>query len=51
MVLLHVKKGEESQFLFETTVAISVEELSVQLAEIYNGRLRIERLADGELFA
>ncbi|KAL7847485.1 hypothetical protein AOLI_G00222030 [Acnodon oligacanthus] len=44
MVQIHVKRGEESQFLFSATVDVSVETLVQQVAEIYNGRLKVERL-------
>ncbi|XP_069060132.1 cilia- and flagella-associated protein 298 [Pleurodeles waltl] len=44
MVLLHVKCRDESQFLFETTVEVSLEELTKQIACIYNGRLKVERI-------
>eukprot|EP00045_Choanoeca_perplexa_P008822 m.82895 g.82895 ORF g.82895 m.82895 type:complete len:288 (-) comp14637_c0_seq2:1365-2228(-) len=44
MVVLNVKKGEDAQFLFETTTTIAIDDLLVQLAEIYNERLRIDRL-------
>ncbi|KAG8440134.1 hypothetical protein GDO86_006072, partial [Hymenochirus boettgeri] len=51
MVRLHVKKGDESQFLFDTSVHIPVEELVNQIAAIYNGRLKVERICSemGEL--
>jgi len=44
MVKLHVKKGDESHFLYETTVKQSIDETGKDLVEIYNGRLKIERL-------
>ncbi|KAG7484462.1 hypothetical protein MATL_G00049580 [Megalops atlanticus] len=44
MVQLHVKRGEESQFLLDTTVDVSVETLIEQIAAIYNGRLKVERI-------
>ncbi|XP_046849073.1 cilia- and flagella-associated protein 298-like isoform X2 [Xenia sp. Carnegie-2017] len=44
MVILHVKKGDESQFLYETTCQSKLSDLIPQLIEIYNGRLKIERL-------
>jgi hypothetical protein len=44
MVKLHVKKGDESQFLFETTVESIVEECQKLISNIYNGRLKINRL-------
>jgi hypothetical protein len=44
MVILHVKKGDESQFLFETTVKTPVDEIISRLVKIYNGRLKIQRI-------
>uniref|UniRef100_A0A9J8CN88 Cilia and flagella associated protein 298 n=1 Tax=Cyprinus carpio carpio TaxID=630221 RepID=A0A9J8CN88_CYPCA len=44
MVQLHVKRGDESQFLFSTTVDVSVETLTQQVSAIYNGRLKVDRI-------
>ncbi|XP_066455172.1 cilia- and flagella-associated protein 298 isoform X2 [Eleutherodactylus coqui] len=44
MVRLHVKHGDESQFLFDTTVTVPMEELTKQVASIYNGRLKVSRI-------
>lgn len=44
MVKLHIKKGDESQFLFETTTEQSVDEMLQIVCNIYNGRLKVERL-------
>lgn len=44
MVKLHIKQGEESLFLFETTCQGELSELIPQLVRIQNGRLKIERL-------
>uniref|UniRef100_A0A3Q0RN43 Cilia and flagella associated protein 298 n=1 Tax=Amphilophus citrinellus TaxID=61819 RepID=A0A3Q0RN43_AMPCI len=44
MVQLHVKRGDESQFLFNTTVDAPLETLIQQITAIYNGRLKVERL-------
>ena len=45
MVLIHCKyKGEEQQFLYETTVEIGVKDLIKELVEVHNLRLRIQRL-------
>ena len=49
MVKLHIKKGDESQFLFETTIEASVEETLKLICNIYNGRLKIQRLCAGKL--
>lgn len=47
MVRLNVKRGDESQFLYETTVTIGVEELVRSLVIIYNGRLKVQRICTG----
>ncbi|KAM4701376.1 cilia- and flagella-associated protein 298-A isoform 1-T1 [Discoglossus pictus] len=44
MVRLHVKRGEESQFLFDTTVNVPVDELVKEISAIYNGRLKVDRI-------
>uniref|UniRef100_A0AAG5CUF9 Uncharacterized protein n=1 Tax=Anopheles atroparvus TaxID=41427 RepID=A0AAG5CUF9_ANOAO len=44
MVLLHVKRGEESQFLYEASTCIGVEQLAYELVTIYNGRLKVSRV-------
>ncbi|XP_033002811.1 cilia- and flagella-associated protein 298 [Lacerta agilis] len=44
MVLLHVKNGDESQFLLETTGSISIEDLTQEVTKIYNGRLKVHRV-------
>ncbi|XP_058116325.1 cilia- and flagella-associated protein 298 [Anopheles ziemanni] len=44
MVLLHVKRGEESQFLYGTTTAVRVKQLAYELITIYNGRLKVSRV-------
>ncbi|XP_062983653.1 cilia- and flagella-associated protein 298 [Elgaria multicarinata webbii] len=44
MVLLHVKYGDESQFLLETTGSVSIEDLTQEVAKIYNGRLKVQRI-------
>ncbi|XP_056593250.1 cilia- and flagella-associated protein 298 [Triplophysa dalaica] len=44
MVQLHVKRGDESQFLFNTTVDVHVDSLTLHVAAIYNGRLKVERI-------
>ena len=48
MVKLHIKQGEESLFLFETTCQAELSELIPQLVWIQNGRLKIERLFYGK---
>lgn len=44
MVRLHVKKGDESLFLFDTTVKEPISDLVSKLVKIFNGRLKIDRL-------
>ncbi|EDO33865.1 predicted protein [Nematostella vectensis] len=44
MVKLHIKRGEESLFLYETTCSVELSELIPELVRISNGRLKIERL-------
>lgn len=44
MVQLHVKRGDESQFLFNTTVDVQIDTLTQQFAAIYNGRLKVDRI-------
>ncbi|CAN0227244.1 unnamed protein product [Lampetra fluviatilis] len=44
MVLLHVKRGDESQFLLESAAQAPLDELTARATRIYNGRLRVERL-------
>ncbi|XP_064008491.1 cilia- and flagella-associated protein 298 isoform X2 [Pogoniulus pusillus] len=44
MVRLHVKRGDESQFLLETVASARLSELAPLVARIYNGRLKVQRL-------
>lgn len=48
MVQLHVKRGDESQFLFNTSVDTPLDTLIQQLASIYNGRLKVDRICSGK---
>ncbi|XP_042190625.1 cilia- and flagella-associated protein 298 [Callorhinchus milii] len=48
MVQLHIKRGDEPQFLFSTTVDVPVSEATNQITAIYNGRLKVERIC-GEI--
>ena len=48
MVKLHLKQGDESLFLYETTCQAELSELIPQLVRIQNGRLKIERLFYGK---
>uniref|UniRef100_A0A7S3QXZ8 Uncharacterized protein n=1 Tax=Dunaliella tertiolecta TaxID=3047 RepID=A0A7S3QXZ8_DUNTE len=52
MVLLHMKRSEMEQFLYETSVAASVKETVAQLAELHNLRAKIQVLKmEGEELA
>lgn len=44
MVLLHIKRGNESQFLYETSVTTPISQLNKEICGIYNGRLKIGRI-------
>lgn len=44
MVFLNIKKGDDPCFLLETQTTASVDDVIALAAEIYNDRLRIERL-------
>ncbi|XP_051781715.1 cilia- and flagella-associated protein 298 isoform X1 [Erpetoichthys calabaricus] len=44
MVCLHVKHGDESQFLFDTTVDILIDELVKHITTIYSLRLKVNRI-------
>ena len=50
MVKLHIKKGDESQFLYETTVEMPVDDLLKDVSAIYNGRLKVQRICAGMQF-
>lgn len=47
MVKLHIKKGDESQFLYETTVEQPIDELVKDVCAIHNGRLKVQRICAG----
>ncbi|XP_061177350.1 cilia- and flagella-associated protein 298-like [Saccostrea echinata] len=44
MVKLHIKKGDESQFLYDTTVEQPIDELLKDIVAIHNGRLKVQRI-------
>ncbi|MEQ2272425.1 hypothetical protein XENORESO_020886 [Xenotaenia resolanae] len=44
MVQLHVKRGDESQFLFNTSTDAPLETVVQQVTAIYNGRLKVDRI-------
>ncbi|CAF1081676.1 unnamed protein product [Adineta ricciae] len=46
MVKLHVKHGDESQFLYETTTNIPIDDLIHQISLLYNGRLKVHRICN-----
>lgn len=50
MVKLNVKRRDDVQFLYDTTVSANVAEVVGDIAVIYNGRLKISRLCDGIIF-
>lgn len=47
MVLLHVKRGDESQFLLQAPGSTELEELTVQVTRVYNARLKVQRVCSG----
>ena len=47
MVKIHIKKGDESQFLYEASVSVTVDDLLKEVADIYNGRLKVSRVCEG----
>ena len=49
MVKLHVKRADESLFLYETTVKANLNDIITDIARIQNQRLKIERLYYGRL--
>lgn len=44
MVKLHIKRGDESQFLVDTVAHVPLAELIAQLVKLHNGRLKVDRL-------
>lgn len=44
-----MKKGEDSQFLYDTHVEASVDDVVRDIAVIYNGRLKISRICYGKI--
>lgn len=44
MVLLIVKRGDEPQFLFETTLDRPIEAIQLNIVSIFNGRLKLQRI-------
>ncbi|XP_026810249.1 cilia- and flagella-associated protein 298-like isoform X2 [Rhopalosiphum maidis] len=46
MVLIHVKHGDDSQFLYEASLETPVDECTLNITSIYNGRLKISRICN-----
>lgn len=44
MVLLHIKRRTESQFLFETSSSTPIFNIIKEIVTIYNGRLKVDRI-------
>ena len=44
MVILHVKRGDENQFLYETNINKSIDEVVKDIVAIFNGRLKVTRI-------
>jgi len=44
MVMLHMKRSDDQQFLYETTVEAKVNDVIKEMCEIHNLRLRVHRL-------
>jgi cilia- and flagella-associated protein 298 len=47
MVLLHIKRGETSQFLYETVTSVNIGKLAYEIVTIFNGRLKVQRICAG----
>lgn len=47
MVLLRVKRGDENQFLYETSVETPVDKALAEIVTIFNGRLKVSRICSG----
>lgn len=48
MVKLHIKHGDQSQFLYETTTDTPIDSLLSDVTAIYNGRLKVDRICGGK---
>lgn len=44
MVILQIKHKDDNQFLYETTLSTPIDELTKNIAGIYNGRLKVLRI-------
>lgn len=45
MVVFHYKKGDGNQFLYQATAQTSIDDLVVQICEMNNLRLKVDRAA------
>lgn len=45
MVLLHIKRSDQSQFLYDTKLDKKIEDLTQEIVVVFNGRLKIDRIA------
>ena len=50
MVKLHIKRGDESVLLYETTVQVPIQDLINQLVKLHNGILKVQRLCQGIIY-
>ena len=48
MVKLHIKRGDESLFLYDTSTRIAMEELLHELVALSNAREQVLRLSEGK---
>ena len=48
MVKLHIKHGDQSQFLYETPADTPIDTLLADVSAIYNGRLKVDRICGGK---
>ena len=46
MVVLNIKRGENPQFFYETTMASKVENVLMEICTLINGKLKILRITD-----
>ena len=47
MVKFHIKRGDESQFLYDTRTDTPLSQLIPHLVSLFNGRLKVDRLCQG----
>ena len=46
MVVLNIKRGDQPQFLYETTMTFKVEHVLAEICSLINGKLKILRITD-----